>query len=311
MLLVLGFSLFPSVHKKMQSPAMIAPPLAPPLVGEVMSSLVNLSVLTSKTVKATSKLTSWDSQNEDWERAALRRLMPVVFSELITFSTLFGFLLSFVVHERTQENKRNCMMEACRSLSEHYEGMSSQESIDPSERSAPSGQRVQKERPPEMSQEKDGDKENKRKRKMDVEEGSRVMEKYLVHGGLSELTRHVPFSQSVIGFWDTQYKKHDFRKDNRQNFLYKLNFLICDVAGFARSRGWIGSYTPKRICMSLIAECGKLSSMIERRREGDLLSSLPRHVKVDIARGTADMVVCLLHLARELGMTVRDFHSIG
>lgn len=268
----------------------------PPVIGQAMSRMVAISSVISNIANVTNKLTSWDAKNENWERATLRKLILRAFSELITFSSLFGFFLSFVIHEKMKENKQKYMAEAFKVVTKHYEseGNSGSDIASDNENESPPNNK------------------NKRKREFSVstEAGAREMEKYLVHGAQSELTRHVPFTQKVIGYWDEQYKKNNLRTTIKQNFLYKLNLLICDVAGFARSRDWIGTYTPKRICMSLIAESGELSANMEWRKELDPISELPRNVKVDIARETADVAIYLLHLARELEMTAKDFSSI-
>lgn len=273
------------------------PVCIPPVVGQAMSRMVAMSSAISKIVNVTNKLTSWDAKNEDWERAALRKLILRGFSEIITFSSLFGFFLSFVIHEKMKENKQKYMAEAFKVVTEHYKGQAE-------------GNRCSV---IALGGESNNTDTNKSKRKREVistEEGARVMEKYLVHGAQSGLIRHVPFSQKIIGYWDVQYKKNNLRTTIKQNFLHKLNLLICDVAGFARSRDWIGTYTPKRICMSLIAESGELSANLEWRKELDPISSLPRNVKVDIARETADVAIYLLHLARELEMTAQDFNAV-
>lgn len=288
------------------------PVCIPPVVGQAMSRMVAISLAISNIVNVTNKLTSWDAKNEDWERAALRKLILRGFSELITFSSLFGFFLSFVVHEKMKEIKQKHMAEAFRVVTEHYEGQVEGARCS----NIALGDESNNNKSNNNKSNNNNNNNNKSKRKREVistEAGARVMEKYLVHGAQSGLIRHVPFSQKIIGYWDVQYKKNNLRTTIRQNFLYKLNLLICDVAGFARSRDWIGTYTPKRICMSLIAKSGELSANLEWRKELELdpISSLPRNVKVDIARKTADVAIYLLHLARELEMTAQDFNAVS
>lgn len=257
----------------------------PPVIGHAMSRLVILSVVTAEIARRTNKLGGWVADSEQRERSTLRLLVQKAFGELISFSSLFGFFLSFVIHEKMRENRIKYFAQAMEAAQEE----TTKEVNDLTQSSY---------------SERDS-KEKKRKR----EAGERVMDKYNMHGPPRGIIGPVPFSQG-FGFWDTQYKKPDFRASVRQSFLNELNFLICDVAGFASSRGWTGTYTPKRICMSLLAECGEISANLEWREETDVVSSLPREVKVDIARETADVAIYLLHLARQLEMRAGDFNRV-
>lgn len=256
--------------------------LLPRTIGSLMMSATEVSSILSRIVELTKTFRDWKERGEFGSKQRLREMIPTAFKELFTFSSTMGFLLASVIHEKMRENKAKYMAELYQLNKEHFDPI------------------------PNQTEEGESDRDKKKRR---WSEGNRVMEKYLIHGVHLNFHRTVTFSEDV-SHWDMRYKQLNFRSLVHQDFTYKLDHLYSEIAGFARDRGWLGTYTPKRICMSLIAEMGELAANLEWRREEDTVMSLPREVKVDIARETADVAIYLLHLARELEMRASDVNAL-
>ena len=249
----------------------------PPTIGELMTSIAEVSLSLCKIVQVTKNLRHWTDKSMKGSRGELQQMIAVVLKELFTVSSMMGFLLATVVHEKMKENRAKYISDLFKLEREHYEANPNETAEDAS---------------------------TSRKRRFPPE-GMRVMEKYHIHGFHLAIPRDTAFSQD-ISHWDLRYKQLNFRSLVRADFVYKLEHLRAEIAGFARERGWLGTYTPKKISVSLIAEMGELAETVEWRREEDTVISLPRKVKVNIARETADVTIYLLHLLRELEMRTSE-----